>query len=77
MSKYIIEDLELGIEYQDSGPWRDYRLDSEGNNLEELENNAWIMEVDQDGGDLNHYEIGDAESSVYDAAIKAIKEVIK
>ena len=56
---------DLGIEYQDSGKWRSYSLESNGNTLIELQNNAAISETDQDGGEIKTYNLLEAGSEVF------------
>jgi len=65
-------DTDLGVSYQDAGPWRSYTLVSSGDTLEELLNEASISEVDQDGGDLDCYSLADAPSEVETAALNCI-----
>lgn len=63
----------LPVDFADAGPWRSYELYTEGNSLVELLGNATVTEVDQDGGELNCYEIGDASNEVAAAAINEIE----
>lgn len=65
---------DLGINYQDCGVWRSYQLETYGDTMEELWDNAVIAEIDQDGGELDCYGMGEAPSDVYEAADKLIKE---
>lgn len=57
-------DVELPTEYRDSGQWRFYRLTSFGRTLQQLVREATIEEVDQDGGTITCYGLGDAPSDV-------------
>ena len=70
-----IEDI--GVDFADSGPWRSYALEASGNTLDELMNDAQIFETDQDGGSLNHYNLGDADNGVYQAAVKILEKEFK
>lgn len=65
---FNIDESDLGVDYQDAGPWRSYGLESHGETIEELFENAYVYEIDQDGGELNHYHIEDASTEVYKAA---------
>lgn len=67
---YIQEDL--GIDYQDAGPWRSYELVTYGDDKEQLLANATIAEIDQDGGELDCYELCEAISDVAVAVEKLI-----
>lgn len=69
-------DEDLGIMYQDSGPWRSYQLTASGNTFEELLEDATISEVDQDGGELNCYGLDDADTEVERETIKLIKDIM-
>ena len=67
-------DTDLGIEYQDSGPWRSYRITASGNSVKEMIDDATVEEIDQDGGELDCYGLDDAPREVSDAAEKLIKK---
>lgn len=73
MTMVDIDDLELGISYQDAGPWRSYHLTAIGGTIEEAIEDASISEIDQDGGELCTYALEDAPEDVY----KRSEEVIK
>jgi len=60
--KYNI-DQDLGIEYRDCGKWRSYQLTAQGNTIEELIESATISEVDQDGGEITCYDIGEGSEA--------------
>lgn len=68
---YIDENLD--IDFKDIGPWRCYRLDTFGDNQKELIENATIEEIDQDGGTIAYYDIGDADKDVFTQAMQLIK----
>jgi hypothetical protein len=75
--KYSVVEEDIGVNYQDCGPWRSYGVDSFGNSLEELMENATVFEVDQDGGELNCYGIDDCPTQeVYNAVIAELKAEI-
>ena len=74
---YNIDESDLGVDYQDAGPWRSYGLESSGETIEELINNATIYETDQDGGELDCYSINDAESNVHKAAKACLDKLIE
>lgn len=76
MSKIVIDDKDTGIDHADEGPWRGYHLTTEGTSLADLEANASITEVDQDGGDLNTYALGDARRDVYERGCQMIETAI-
>lgn len=67
--------IKLNYDHQDEGQWRSYELDSRGTTKEELIVNGWVWEIDQDGGNLKDYPLGDADTGVYKAAISAISEL--
>lgn len=68
----VVIDEDLGVDFQDSGPWRSYTLVGQGDTLEEFLDDAAIFEIDQDGGSLNDYSIFDAGNEVEKAAIEMI-----
>lgn len=72
-----IEGVDLGIEWQDAGPWRNYEIQAHGSTYAELIEDATISEIDQDGGELNCYGINDASTSVALAAQKVIERECK
>ncbi len=74
--KNVSIDESLGIDYLDEGPWRDYALVTEGRSIYELTMNAYIAEVDQDGGELAFYPLADASVEVEQAAINLIKAYV-
>ena len=77
--KLIIEEyVDLGIMHQDSGPWRSYELSTSGHTLEELLENAYVSQIDQDGGELQdpiHYE--DFGNEVINAVENYVKRLLK
>jgi len=56
---FVIEEQDFGPDYQDSGSWRSYDLESYGSTRQELIENAGISETDQDGGTIDSYDIVD------------------
>lgn len=74
--KYHI-DTDLGIMYQDEGPWRSYELVTSGSTKEELLEDATISEVDQDGGELACYSFDDAGNQVSEAVLREIESAMK
>jgi len=73
-----IEDEEMGISYQDAGPWRSYHLSASGKNLEECLADAHIFEIDQDGGELGDFKLGDAPGEIFKRGVQMIeRELIK
>lgn len=77
-TKYSVEGRDLGIDYQDIGPWRSYILTTSGDSLEECLNEAIIEEVDQDGGTLRSYSLDQANQDVYiPAADKITQDFLK
>lgn len=66
--------IDLGISGSDDmGRWVGYELVTHGDTLESLEDNAEIFEIDQDGGELRSYTLGNAPSDAYDVALKVIR----
>lgn len=45
--------------------WRSYELNTQGETLEELIDNARIVEIDQDGGDHGCFDLGEYPDRVY------------
>lgn len=62
----------LDSDFQDSGPFRSYELIARGNSIEELLKDAWIFEIDQDGGECSDYELSKATNRLYDLANRII-----
>lgn len=58
----ITIDTDLGIDYADEGAWRSYEMTTHGDSLAELLENVTIAEIDQDGGELDCYGLGDASN---------------
>lgn len=73
--KYHI-DTDLGIMYQDSGPWRSYELNASGSTKEELLEDATISEMDQDGDSLACYGFGESNNEVSEAVLREIDSAI-
>jgi len=77
IAKYSI-DIDLGVEYLDIPPWRSYNLTACGDNIDQLLNDAMIAEIDQDGGDLNNYDIDNTPSDeIRQEAINSIIELVR
>lgn len=75
-SNKIVIDQELSIDFCDEGPWRSYLLITEGYDFDQLTAEAYISEIDQDGGELDSYSIDDAPSDVGECAIELIKSIM-
>lgn len=75
MSRFNI-DTDLGIDFADEGPWRSYRLTAGGDSLTELLDSAEVEEIDQDGGTLDFYPIGDAPGEVERASERLINKLV-
>lgn len=69
----VIERQDLGIDYRDVSPWRNYELSTDGNSVEECLSNAVIAEVDQEGDDLRCYSLKDASAEIR----KAVEQMIQ
>jgi hypothetical protein len=69
--KYYIE-TEIGIDFADAGPWRSYHLDACGDSFQELVDSATVSEIDQDGGELDCYELRQASSEIETAVLRLI-----
>ena len=63
---------DIGLDYRDSGRWRSYELDTCGDTLDELRENATIAEVDQDGGEINCYGYLDIPNNEVENAFERI-----
>jgi hypothetical protein len=71
--KYFIPDGDLGISYEDEGPWRSYDIsDACGNTVREFLEAINISEIDQDGGELRSYGFEDAPSEVRKVILEAV-----
>lgn len=66
--KNIQINTDLGVDFADEGAWRSYDLSTHGSSLSELLENAAVSEIDQDGGELDTYELSDASNEIQDAA---------
>lgn len=76
--KNIRINTDLGLDYQDEGPWRSYELYTYGESLTELLENATIGEIDQDGGELDCYNLKGASNEIQDIVDRIIaKEFVK
>lgn len=67
-----INDLE--IEYRDIGPWRSYSMETNGETITELAENACISETDQDGGEIRTYALDDAPNDVFTKCMEIIAD---
>ena len=68
---YIDEDTGLSNDY---GPFRSYRLVTEGGSLEELIENARIYEIDQYGGDHDGEGVEDYGEELNEVCVIMIKK---
>jgi hypothetical protein len=73
MESNSIDNVDLGVEHQDSGQFRSYELSTHGASEEEMIKNATVSEVDQDGGEIKSYGLDKASNEVEAAAMKLIK----
>lgn len=71
-NKHYLINEDTGVNYQDIPPWRSYTLYTEGYNWEELVKEAWIEEVDQDGGTIADYPLAEASDEVLAASYTII-----
>lgn len=72
--KYSV-DTDLGIDWQDAGPWRSYQLTASGDNLSALLKDAYISEIDQDGGDLDNYSLKNCDGEVWEKSVKLLEKL--
>ena len=70
----MVVDTETGITFQDEGVWRSYHLYSEGETLLELIDNAYIAEIDQDGGELTNYSIDNMNKDDHSLCFKLLED---
>jgi len=68
---------DIGLDYQDTPPWRSYTLETSGNTRSSLMSNAWIEEVDQDGGTIDSYDMESFSSEVLKAVRATIEDHLK
>lgn len=73
---FNIDESDLGIDYQDSGQWRSYGIESSGETIEELFENATIYEIDQDGGEIDCYSMDDADVEISKIARKYLSDLV-
>ena len=71
-SKYLIEDEEIAQGQYDGYPWLSYRLDTHGNDMYEMENNAIITALDEDGEEVDACELYAAPWTVAQLATRKI-----
>jgi len=66
--------LELSFENmrEESGPYRSYEVTTRGNSMHELLENAWVFEIDQDGGERLDYNLQKASNWLQKVAEDAI-----
>ena len=69
-------DTNLDVSYGDIGQWRSYHLDTSGDNLKELLDNANISEIDQDGGDIDNYGLNECSTEVENEVLSIIYKKI-
>lgn len=62
----VVIDTDTEVDFADSGAWRSFQLTTHGSSLTELMTNATIAEIDQDGGDINCYDLEDASNEIQD-----------
>lgn len=69
--KYSIQINDIGLDYQDAGQWRSYSLETSGDTYAELIHNATISETDQDGGEIDCYDLnyGNAACDISEALL--------
>jgi hypothetical protein len=77
-----VDTKSISIEYEcigssDDGPFRSYQLQTEGATLLELVNNAYVWEVDQDGGDHEGGSLGDYRTEVYAEGVAVIRRACR
>lgn len=77
LNKYIVNAEDIGIDYQDEGEWRSYRVYTEGLTIKECVDNAWIEECDQDGGTITDYPLINSMTDVYEAGKERIMYLAK
>jgi len=67
--RYSISE-ELTYEWRDAGPWRSFYLETYGDTLSELFENATIEAIDQDGGALDCFGYDNALNSGLERCIE-------
>lgn len=71
-SKYSIEDAEIAQGQYDGYPWLSYRLDTHGNDIYEMENNAIITVLNEEGEEVDQCELYAAPWTVTQLATRKI-----
>lgn len=72
---YSFDGVDMGISYQDAGPWRSYELTSFGNTFAHLIENATVTELDHDGGEIRSYGLIEAPGNVAERACQMIDQI--
>jgi hypothetical protein len=62
-------DEDTGVDFCDAGVWRSYQVSGYGDTASELYQSLTISEVDQDGGELDTYNLAEAREDVIEAAM--------
>ena len=68
----LVIDEDLDIPYRDSGTWRSYQLMTHGNTLQELLDNADVVEMDRDGDMIDWYHMDEGPGDIEEAGINLI-----
>ncbi len=71
-----IECEDIGEPFCDEGQWRSWSLCAHGSTLEELQEDATIEEIDQDGGELDCYGYHDASNSLQMSCDKLFRRML-
>lgn len=66
--RVVIENEELGVDWQDAGPWRSFELGAEGECLANLLDDAGVAAIDQDGGEMYLDKLYDCSGEIVEAA---------
>lgn len=77
MSKVNLNNEDMGIDYRDAGPWRNYELTTQGDTMEECIREGVIAEVDQDGEVLDTHGIETASRELMERAFEMISIELK
>ena len=70
-------DTDLKTEFRDCGLWRSYWLYANGSSFDALCDDATISEIDQDGGEIASYGLGDASNELRDEVESLVKAKVR
>lgn len=73
---YVIEDQEIHLSSDDAVPGVSYRLDTTGQQVEEMICNSEVIELDDDGVEIDAYSFYDASDAIQDKIVHMIQNLV-